>query len=291
MPDIDCRSLLYMPASSEKLLAKGPSSSADAIIIDLEDAVAPSMKARAREQAVQALQQFDYGHRIRALRINGSDTIWHTEDLYAAARARPDALVLPKVESAAQLLAMARAMSAQGLPESVQIWAMMESPRAVLEAASIAACRVDCPRLSMMIVGVNDLVREACMPMNNDRSLLLPWLMQLVAAARASGLLIVDGVYNDFSDAAGLEAECLQGVAMGMDGKSLIHPVQIATANRLFAPSSASIDEAQAIVAAFADPDNIEAGVLQVNGRMVERLHLGMAERLLARAKRIAARS
>lgn len=291
MNSVDCRSVLYMPASRERVLVKGARSAADALIIDLEDAVAPQVKAAARETAQHALEEIDFGHRRCALRVNAADTSWHDGDLQLAARSLPDALVLPKVESAGDIIRLSAAMDQLGIPENMQIWAMMESPHAIIDAAGIAASVHDCPRLTMLIAGVNDLVRESGLPMSKDRSMLIPWLMQLVAAARAHGLQIVDGVFNDFSDAPGLESECRQGVSMGMDGKSLIHPAQIAMANELFSPSMQDIEAARAIVSAFDEPANAGAGVLQVQGRMVERLHLEMARALLLRAERLAERT
>lgn len=290
MNQVDCRSALYMPASVEKVLAKGPMCAADAVILDLEDAVAPDAKHRAREQAVRALTQYDYGHRLRALRINAAGTSWHEDDVEAVARSRPDAVVLPKVETADDVRSLSRALDAFPDTGGIALWAMMESPLTILNAQSIAQCVNECPRLSLFIVGSNDLVREAGMPMSKDRTLLTPWLMTLVAAAKAYGLQILDGVFNDFSDSAGLENECRQGLAMGMDGKTLIHPSQIAITNRLFAPSPEAIEQAEAIVAAFDEPGNAGAGVVQVQGQMVERLHLEMAQQLLARAVRLADR-
>lgn len=291
MNQVDCRSALYMPASVEKVLAKGPVCAADAVILDLEDAVAPDAKQLAREQALQALTQYDYGYRLRALRINAADTRWYEADVAVVARCQPDAVVLPKVESVDDIRLLSQALDTLPDTKDIAIWAMMESPLAVLNAQSIARCVSDFPRLSLLIVGSNDLVREAGMPMSKDRTLLIPWMMTLVAAARAHGLQILDGVFNDFADVAGLESECRQGMAMGMDGKTLIHPSQIAMANEMYAPSSEAITQAQAIVAAFAEPVNAQAGVVQIQGRMVERLHLEMAQQLLARAARLANRS
>lgn len=286
----DCRSALYMPAVKPRVLAKGPLSAADAIILDLEDAVAPDAKAMARGEAVKALTGLDYGYRIRGLRINGSGTPWHADDVVAAVKARPDALVLPKVESPADIRALHQLLDADASTADMAIWAMLESPLAVLNAQAIARCVQDCPRLTLLVVGSNDLAREASMPISADRALLLPWLMTFVAAAKAYGLGILDGVCNDFSDAARLRRECEQGAAMGMDGKTLIHPAQITVANEVFAPSLEAIADARSIVAAFAEPENASAGVVKINGRMVERLHLDMARQLLGRAERLAGR-
>lgn len=286
----DCRSALYMPAVKPRVLAKGPLSAADAIILDLEDAVAPDAKATARAEALKALTELDYGYRIRALRINGSGTAWHADDVAAAVEARPDVLVLPKVESPADIQALHQLLDQHAGTSNMAIWAMVESPLAVLNAHAIAKCVEDCPRLSLLVVGSNDLAREAGMPISADRTLLVPWLMTFVAAAKAYDLGILDGVCNDFSDEARLQRECVQGAAMGMDGKTLIHPAQIAIANEVFAPSPEAIADARSIVAAFAEPENVSAGVVQISGRMVERLHLEMATQLLARAERLAGR-
>jgi citrate lyase subunit beta/citryl-CoA lyase len=272
-----------MPASSERVLSKGPDSDADAIIVDLEDSVAPAAKDDARQQAVSALSTFDYGHRIRALRINAADTPWFAQDIEAVLACRPSAVVLPKVESDFDVQRLSAALDRHADAGDVAIWAMMESPRAVVNAASIAASVNDCPRLALLLVGNNDLARAAGMPVTSDRTHLLPWLMTFIAAAKAHELGILDGVYNDFADVDGFRHECRQAVAMGMNGKTLIHPSQVAIANDVFLPSAEDIAMARAIVAAFADPHNAQAGVLQINGRMVERLHLGMAEKLLAR--------
>ena len=286
----DCRSALYMPAVKPRVLAKGPLSDADAIILDLEDAVAPDAKAVARAEALKALVELDYGYRIRALRINGAGTPWYADDVAAAVKARPDVVVLPKVESPADIHTLHQLLDENAGTANMAIWAMVESPLAVLNAQAIAKCVQDCPRLSLLVVGSNDLAREANMPISADRTLLLPWLMTFIAAAKAYGLNILDGVCNDFSDAARLRRECVQGAAMGMDGKTLIHPAQIVVANEVFAPSAEAIGDAQLIVAAFAEPENASAGVVKIKGRMVERLHLDMARQLLERAERLSGR-
>ncbi len=287
---IDCRSALYMPAVKPRVLAKGPVSAADAIILDLEDAVAPDAKAVARSEALKALTELDYGYRIRALRINGAGTPWYTDDVAAAVKARPDVVVLPMVESPADIHALHQLLDEDAGTATMAIWAMVETPLAVLNAHAIAKCVQDCPRLSLLVVGSNDLAREANMPISADRTLLLPWFMTFVAAAKAYGLSILDGVCNDFSDAEKLRRECVQGAAMGMDGKTLIHPAQIAIANEVFAPSPDAIADAQTIVAAFAEPSSASAGVVNIKGRMVERLHLDMARQLLERAERLSGR-
>ncbi|NND90849.1 MAG: CoA ester lyase [Granulosicoccus sp.] len=288
---IDCRSALYTPSLNERILAKGPRSEADAIIVDLEDSVAPESKDSARAKAFHALTELDYGHRLRALRINAADTRWHADDVAAVASIRPDAVVLPKVQSADDIQALSEALDRLPGTNGIAIWAMMESPLAVLNAQAIAQSVNHYPRLAAVLVGNNDLARESGMSIRSDRTFLLPWLMTLVAAARAYGLGILDGVYNDFADTAGFHLECEQGAAMGMDGKTLIHPSQIVAANDIFAPSADAIAHARAIVEAFALPENAQAGVVQIDGRMVERLHLGMARKLLARVEHLDSRT
>lgn len=282
----DCRSALYMPASNARALSKGPGLAADAIIVDLEDSVAPDAKAMAREQAVEALSEVDYGYRLRALRINAADTRWFQDDLDAVKSSIPDVLVLPKVESVEDIARVSAFLDTDDRTSNVAIWAMMESTGAVVNAAEIAGCKKDLPRLSALVVGNNDLSRSANMPISSDRTYLLPWLMTWIAAAKTNRLGILDGVYNDFKDLEGYESECAQGVAMGMDGKTLIHPTQIEIANHAFTPSEREVEHALAVVAAFADPANEGAGVLQLEGQMIERLHLHMAQRTLARAKK-----
>lgn len=285
LPATDCRSALYMPASKERVLAKGASLAADAIIIDLEDSVAPQGKQQARLNAIEALQNLDYGRRIRAIRVNAADTAWHADDVAAAVEAAPDAIVLPKVDCASDVIALSETLDKQSGTDSIALWAMMESPAAILNAAQIAATRERCPRLSVFMIGNNDLARASNMPVTSDRTFLIPWLMQLVAVAHAHGLTLLDGVYNDFANLDGFRAECQQAVAMGMHGKTLIHPSQIPLANEVFAPSSDDIQQAEAIVEAFARDENAGLGVLQINGKMVERLHLHMAEKVLRRAR------
>lgn len=285
-----CRSALYMPASNEKVLAKGPLLQTDAVIIDLEDSVAPTAKSVARDQATSALNNLDYGYRLRALRINASNTPWHADDIAAVATIKPDALVLPKVETVEDIVSVSAALDQFPDTQGIAIWAMMESPLAIVNAAEIAACSQVCPRLTCLLIGNNDMARASNMPVTSDRTYLLPWLMTLVAAAKAYSLSILDGVYNDFADTTGFRAECEQGVAMGMDGKTLIHPSQLAIANDVYSPSDADVAHAQSVVAAFGHPDNVNAGVLQIDGRMIERLHLDMAEQLLTRASQLAAR-
>jgi len=287
---LECRSALFMPASNPRVLLKGPTLSADAIIIDLEDAVAPDRKAIARQQAAQALSDNDYDYRITALRINAADSPWYEDDIAAAADACPDTIVLPKADTASDVLALSSAMDRHASLADTRIWAMIESPLAVLNARDIAALGEQCPRLSTLLIGNNDMAKESNMPVSADRTYLLPWLMHLVAVAHAYNLTLLDGVFNDFANTTGFRAECEQGFVMGMHGKLLIHPSQLGIANEVYAPSPDEITRATRIVTAFSRAENAEAGVLQIDGQMVERLHLAMATALLARAARLAAR-
>lgn len=281
----ECRSVLYMPANNQRAMAKGPTLSADAIIVDLEDSVGPEEKAAARAQAINAFRNFDYAHRLKALRVNAADTVWHRDDVAAVVEAQPQVLVIPKVESAADVIAVSDLLQALPNAEHVKIWAMIESPMAILNANSIATDSGN--RLSALLIGNNDLARSANMQVSADRTYLLPWLMQLVAVAHAHSLALFDGVYNNFSDVEGFTRECEEGSAMGMHGKTLIHPSQIEIANKVYSPSQEDIKHAMAVVDAFSKEENQGVGVLKINGQMVERLHLQMAERLLAKNARL----
>jgi len=282
---LECRSALYMPASNQRALDKGPTLPADAIILDLEDSVGADQKALARSQAVAAFTSSDYGYRIKAIRVNPADTHWHNDDMLAVIDARPDVIVLPKVKHADDLRKVREQLSRSFELEDIELWAMIESPGAVLNAQEIASCSDT--GLSAMLIGNNDMAKASNMPVTTDRTYLVPWLMQLVAVAHANSLALLDGVYGNFTDISGFQAECIQGVAMGMTGKTLIHPSQIVGANATFSPTEAEIVEAQAIVDIFAQPENSTVGVLQLNGRMIERLHLAMATKLLARVERL----
>ncbi len=283
----ECRSVLYVPASNERALAKGPFLACDVVLVDLEDSVVDQAKPDARLKAVSALRVLDFGYRVRALRINAMDTSWYANDLEAASQCAPDVLVMPKVDTPEHIAQLSQAMDAFPGLANTRIWAMMESPKAVLNAQAIAASSQSYPRLCALLVGSNDLVLAAGMPVNASRHLLVPWLMTLVAAAKAYHLQIVDAVYNNFSDVQGLATECNEGVAMGMNGKTLIHPSQLPVANAAFSPTQEQISIALAIVNAFALPEHKDAGVITVEGRMTERLHLGMAEQLLERVERL----
>lgn len=271
------RSVLYMPGANERALEKAKTLDADALILDLEDSVAPDMKAEARAKVVAAVQAGGYGKRELVVRVNAFDTPWGEDDLRAAAEARPDAILVPKVSKAKDIARAAKLMKGS----SARLWVMMEAPLAILNAKKIAAAAKDSP-LSCLVLGTNDLVKETRASARNARAALIPMLTTTILAARAYGLDVIDGVYNDFKDEAGFRAECEQGRDLGMDGKTLIHPGQLATCNQVFSPSTDDIVWARKVIAAYALEENAAKGVITVEGRMVERLHLAMAERVAA---------
>ncbi|MEM8570528.1 MAG: CoA ester lyase [Pseudomonadota bacterium] len=280
------RSVLYMPGSKERALEKAKGLAADALILDLEDAVAPAEKTAARELVAKAVEAGGYGSRKLIVRVNGMDTEWGHADLARAAKAGPDAILLPKVESASHILRAANDMAGYGAPEHTRIWAMMETPRGILRAADIASSH---PLLEGFVLGTNDLVKDLGAAHTPDRVPLVASLGICLLAARAEGLVCVDGVYNAFKDEEGLRAACIQGRDMGFDGKTLIHPAQLAIANDVFAPSQDDVALAKEQVSAFEAAQARGEGVAVVNGRIVENLHVVTARRLLARAEAIAA--
>jgi citrate lyase subunit beta / citryl-CoA lyase len=286
------RSVLYMPGSNAKALAKASTLPADALILDLEDSVAPDQKVAAREQVVQAVRAGGFGGREVVIRINGPHTPWAEDDLIAAAAAKPDAILLPKVDGPGAIMVAARVLRETEAPEGTRIWAMMETPNAILNAGSIASVAADpSSRLSVMVMGLNDLAKETRARLTPGRPTMTAWLASCVVAARAHGVDILDGVYNDIKDIDGFRLECLQGRDMGLDGKTLIHPSQIDICNEVFAPTPAEVEGAAAIIEAFGLPENAGKGVIQLNGRMVELLHADMARRTLAIVDAIAERS
>ena len=280
------RSVLYMPGSKDRALEKARTLAADALILDLEDAVAPAEKARARDLVAAAVRSGGYGTRKLIVRVNGLDTEWGRDDISTAAAAGPDAILLPKVESAAMLAELAGLMEEGGAPERTRIWAMMETPRGTLAAAEIAAAH---PRLEGFVMGTNDLVKDLGAAHTPDRTPLITALGLSLLAARAEGLVCVDGVYNAFKDDEGLRAACVQGRDMGFDGKTLIHPAQLAVTNEVFAPSDEAVALAREQVAAFEEAESRGEGVAVVGGRIVENLHVVQARRLIGRAEAIAA--
>ena len=280
------RSVLYMPGSNARALEKAASLPADALILDLEDAVAPDAKAAARAQVCAIAARRPYGRREVAIRTNALASPWGRDDLAAAAAAGCDAILLPKVESAAQVDEAAVLMQRHGSPAEQTIWCLIETPLGVLNAAQIAAAH---PRLACFVMGTSDLAKDLHAAHTRERLPMLTSLGLCLLAARAHGLAIVDGVHLALDDDEGLEHACRQGQELGFDGKTLIHPKQIAAANRAFAPSAADLDQSKKIIAAHQEAEQAGRGVVVVDGRLVENLHVENARRLLALAAAIAA--
>jgi citrate lyase subunit beta / citryl-CoA lyase len=282
------RSVLYMPGSNARAMEKARELPADAVILDLEDAVAPDAKAKARELIGKALKDGGFGRREVVVRVNGLDTAWWADDL-AIAAAGPDAVLVPKVSTPAQFRQVAERLAAVGAAPQLRVWAMMETPLAMLNVRDIAAAALDpAARLAAFVMGTNDLAKDTRARIVPGRAPMLPWLMTCVAAARAFGLDILDGVYNDLGNAEGFAAECRQAHDLGFDGKTLVHPQQIAPCNAAFSPAPEEVEWARKIIAAFDLPENADKGVIQIDGRMVERLHADMARRTVAIADAIA---
>lgn len=277
------RSVLYMPGSNARALEKAREIPADALILDLEDAVAPDAKASAREQVCAAVAAGGYGRRELVIRTNGIDTPWFKDDLAAAVEAKPDAILIPKVQAPETLQQIGAQLNGLWAEPELRVWAMIETPLAIVNAERIArAARDPRTRLACFVMGTNDLAKETRARFVPGRAPMLPWLSGAVLAARAHGLDILDGVYNDLKDEEGFRAECEQGRDFGFDGKTLIHPNQVATANSVFAPDEAELAQARSIIAAFAEPENHGKGAIQLGGRMVELLHAEMAKRVVA---------
>jgi citrate lyase subunit beta/citryl-CoA lyase len=283
------RSVLYMPGSNARALEKARELPADGIILDLEDAVAPDAKAMARELIKKSLQKGGFGDREVMVRINALDTRWWVDDLHAVADVRPDAVLVPKVSDPHQLQDLAARIVDMGTDPHIRVWAMMETPLAMLNVAEIAAAALDSEtRLTGFVMGTNDLAKDTRARIVPGRAPMLPWLTNCIAAARAFGLDILDGVYNDLGNAEGFADECRQARDFGFDGKTLIHPKQIEACNAAFSPAPEEVDAARKIIAAFDLPENQGKGVIQIEGRMVERLHADMARRTVEIADAIA---
>lgn len=275
------RSALYMPAANARAIEKARELPCDVVILDLEDAVAPEAKESARDQAAAAVKAGGFGRREVVIRVNGLDTPWGLEDLAAAIDARPDAILVPKVSSAHDVRAYGAA-EAGGVP----LWAMVETCAALFALGEIAGAGAG---LGALVVGTNDLAKEMRCRLSVERAALTGPLSLIVAAGRAHGLAVLDGVFNEIEDDAGLAVQCAQGLEFGFDGKTLIHPRQVEAANAAFSPSPEEVAWSQVVVAAFDSPENAVKGVLKVEGRMVERLHLAQARRVIAVAEAIAA--
>ena len=286
------RSVLYMPGSNARALDKAKTLPVDGVILDLEDSVAPDAKEAARQQVVDAVKAGGFGTREVFIRVNGVDTPWHADDLSAAAHAAPDVILVPKVSSSDTLELIGRRMLDMGTNHKTRVWAMIETPLAIFNILEIAAAARDSEtRLAGFVMGTNDLAKDTRARLVPGRTPMLAWLSMCVAAARIHGIDILDGVYNDIGNADGCARECTQGVELGFDGKTLIHPSQIEPCNKAFSPSPADVAQARKMIAAFDLPENKGKGVVSIDGRMVERLHADMARRTVAIAEAISARA
>jgi len=283
------RSVLYMPGSNARALDKAKTLPVDGVILDLEDSVAPDAKEAARQQVVDAVKAGGFGTREVFIRVNGVDTPWHADDLSAAAPAAPDFILVPKVSSTDTLELIGRRMLDMGTNHKTRVWAMIETPLAIFNILEIAAAARDSEtRLAGFVMGTNDLAKDTRARLVPGRTPMLAWLSMCVAAARIHGIDILDGVYNDIGNSDGFAKECAQGVDLGFDGKTLIHPSQIEPCNTAFSPSPADVEQARKMIAAFDLPENKGKGVISIDGRMVERLHADMARRTVAIAEAIA---
>jgi citrate lyase subunit beta / citryl-CoA lyase len=278
------RSALYMPAANERALEKAKTIATDAIIFDLEDAVSPDAKDLARTQAVAAVNSGEYGKRELTIRCNALATPWGHADVAAAATACVSAVVIPKINSVAEVDEVSRALDAAGAPKEMMIWAMIETPTAIMDCRAIAAH----PRVAVLVMGTNDLAKELRAAQVPGRAPLVPSLHMALLAAREADKVILDGVYNDIKNAEGFTSECVQGQSMGFDGKTLIHPDQVAIANDTWAPSAQDVEHARKVIAAFNEALAEGKGVVQLDGKMIENLHVANAERAIAIADAIA---
>jgi citrate lyase subunit beta / citryl-CoA lyase len=284
------RSVLYMPGANERALEKAKSLPADSLILDLEDSVAPEAKSAARDNVCAAVKNGGYGRRELVIRVNAVETAWGMDDLRAAASVAPDAILVPKVSNAGDIVTVSKVLDAIAAPEKTRVWAMMETPSSVLNARFIAALGADKEtRLVCLVMGTNDLLKESRARALHNRIAVVPWLAMTIVAARAYGLDVLDGVYNDFRDEAGFREECEHGRTLGMDGKTLIHPSQVVPCNEVFSPTEEEVSWSRKIIAAFEDPVNARKGVIELEGKMVERLHRVMARRTVAIADTIEA--
>lgn len=281
------RSVLSIPAGNVRALEKVPGLDCDAAIFDLEDSVAPEKKAEARDNLRRLFKENPLQGQESIIRINPLETEFGRADMDLVAEVSPDVVLIPKVERVAQVQAVADLLSDAGAPDGLAIWAMIETPKGVLNAPTISGAD---ERLQCFVIGLNDLRKETGVLPQPGRIYLVPWLMQVVLAARAHGVDVLDSVFNDFRDAEAFDAECAQGRAMGFSGKMLIHPAQIEPANRHFGPDPHAVEEAEAVIAAFAKPEAQHLNVINLNGKMVERLHLVEAEKLVAKARMISER-
>jgi citrate lyase subunit beta/citryl-CoA lyase len=283
------RSLLFMPGSNARALEKARNLPADGLILDLEDSVAPDAKARARDQIAQAVMAKGFGKREILIRTNGLDTSWWADDVAMAGAVEPDGILVPKVSSVEDLDKIGSRLKEIGAGAKVKVWAMIETARAVLDADKLAASvRDPKTRLAGFVFGPNDISRETRIKMLPGRAAMIPMITHCVLAAHAHGLEMIDGPYGDIGNLDGFAAECAQGRDLGFDGKTLIHPSHIDACNTIFTPPAEDVTEARKIIAAFEQPENVSRGAIQLDGRMVERLHAEMAKRTIAIADAIA---
>jgi citrate lyase subunit beta / citryl-CoA lyase len=283
------RSLLFMPGSNARALEKARNLPADGLILDLEDSVAPDAKAKAREQIAEAIAAKGFGKREVWIRTNSLDTAWWADDVAMAGKSKPDGILVPKVSSLADLGKIGDSLQKIGADPSIKVWAMIETARAVLDADKLAAASRDPKtRLAGFVFGPNDISRETRIKMQPGRAAMIPMITHCILATRAHGLEILDGPYSDISNIDGFALECAQGRDLGFDGKTLIHPSHIVACNAIFTPPAEEVAEARRIIAAFEQPENASRGAIQLDGRMVERLHAEMARRTIEIADAIA---
>ncbi|SRR6266508_368280 len=286
------RSVLYMPGSNARAIEKARSLPTDAVILDLEDSVAPDAKEQACKQVMAAVTAGGFGPREVIVRVNGIDTPWHADDLAAAAHAAPDAVLVPKISTPQQIEMIGQRLLDMRTDHRTRLWAMIETPIALFHILSLAATAQDSEtRLAAFVMGTNDIAKETRARIVPGRAPMLAWLMDCIAAAHIYGIDILDGVYNDLGNAEGFAQECAEARNMGFDGKTLIHPNQIEPCNAAFSPSAEEVAQARKMIAAFDLPENKDKGVVQIDGRMVERLHAEMARRTVEIAQAIEARS
>jgi citrate lyase subunit beta/citryl-CoA lyase len=282
------RSVLYMPGSNARAIEKARTLPVDGVILDLEDAVAPDAKVQAREQIVSAVKAGGFGPREVFIRVNGTDTPWFSDDLAASIAAAPDAILVPKVSTVEQLDFIGHRLLDMRADLKIRVWAMIETPAAIFNINALAAeAHESEARLGGFVMGTNDLAKETRARLVPGRAPMLSWLARCLLAARAHGVDILDGVYNDIGNAEGFAQECVQARDMGFDGKTLIHPSQIAPCNTVFSPSPDELAQARVMIAAFDRPENKDKGVVMIDGRMVERMHAEMARRTVAIAEAI----
>ena len=285
------RSVLYMPGANARAIEKARTLPVDAVILDLEDAVAPDTKIAARDQVAAAVKAGGFGHREVIIRVNGLDTEWVGEDIRAAVAAKPDAILIPKMSTTEQIQLLGQRLLDMHADRRIRLWAMIETPIAIFNIRELAETASDSEtRLACFVIGTNDLAKETRARIVSGRAPMTPWLASCVLAAHTYGIDVLDGVYNDLSNADGFARECAEARDMGFDGKTLIHPNQIDPCNTAFSPSADELAQARKLIAAFDRPENKGKGVIQLDGRMVEIMHANMARRTVAIADAIAAR-